>query len=159
VIDFPAALRALAAGKVKFIIAGGAAATIHGSARLTGELDLVYARDPDNIERLSTALAPHAPYLRDAPAGLPFRLDPATINRGLNFNLTTSLGDLVLLGELPGAGPFEQVVDDTIELELFGTRCLCLALPRLIAVKRAAGRPKDFEAIAELEALLEEGRR
>jgi len=26
----------------------------------------------------------------------------------------------------------------------------------LIKVKRAAGRPKDFEAIAELEAILEE---
>jgi len=158
VIDFPAALRALSAARVRFIIAGGAAATIHGSARLTGELDILYARDPDNIERLTMALAPHAPYLREAPAGLPFRLDPATINRGLNFSLTTSLGDLVLLGELPGAGPFEQVLADTIELELFGSRCLCLNLPRLIAVQRAAGRPRDFEAIAELEALLEEGR-
>jgi len=29
-------------------------------------------------------------------------------------------------------------------------------LPKLIEVKRAAGRPKDFEAIAELEVLLEE---
>ncbi|HSS20564.1 MAG TPA: hypothetical protein VLL54_10850 [Pyrinomonadaceae bacterium] len=27
---------------------------------------------------------------------------------------------------------------------------------RLIEVKRAAGRPKDFEAIAELQALIEE---
>jgi len=37
--------------------------------------------------------------------------------------------------------------------------CLCLALERLIHVKRAAGRPKDFEAIAELEAILEERQR
>jgi hypothetical protein len=33
---------------------------------------------------------------------------------------------------------------------------LCLDLDTLIRVKRAAGRPKDFEAIAELEALREE---
>jgi hypothetical protein len=32
-------------------------------------------------------------------------------------------------------------------------------LPGLIRVKRAAGRPKDLEAIAELEALLEERER
>jgi hypothetical protein len=34
--------------------------------------------------------------------------------------------------------------------------CRCLDLPKLIEVKRAAGRPKDLEVIAELEALLEE---
>ena len=33
----------------------------------------------------------------------------------------------------------------------------CITLDRLIEVKRAAGRTKDFEAIAELEALREEG--
>ena len=40
-----------------------------------------------------------------------------------------------------------------------GVRCRCLTLSKLIEVKRAAGRPKDLEAIAELEALeaLEEG--
>jgi hypothetical protein len=31
-----------------------------------------------------------------------------------------------------------------------------LTLDKLIEVKRAAGRPKDFEAIAELEAIREE---
>ena len=38
-------------------------------------------------------------------------------------------------------------------------RCRCLNLPRLIAVKRAAGRPKDLEVIAELEAIEEERKR
>ena len=35
--------------------------------------------------------------------------------------------------------------------------CRCLELARLIQVKRAAGRAKDLEVIAELEALREEG--
>jgi hypothetical protein len=35
----------------------------------------------------------------------------------------------------------------------FGVECRVLDLPTLIATKRAAGRPKDFEAIAELEIL------
>jgi hypothetical protein len=39
----------------------------------------------------------------------------------------------------------------------FSIECRCLGLKRLIEVKRAAGRPKDFEAIAELEAIVEEG--
>lgn len=44
----------------------------------------------------------------------------------------------------------------TVTIHVFGIRCLCLTLERLIQVKRAAGRPKDLAAIAELEALLEE---
>ena len=41
---------------------------------------------------------------------------------------------------------------------VFGVACRCLGLERLIQVKRAAGRSRDLEAIAELEALLEERR-
>jgi hypothetical protein len=154
--DFKAALAALAGAGVRFIIVGGAAATAHGAARLTQDLDVVYARDPENIQRLTSALAPFSPYLRGAPAGLPFHFDDATVKRGLNFTLTTTLGDLDLLGEIVGGGGFDALVPDTVELELFGLRCLCLGLRKLVEVKRAAGRPKDLEALAELESLLEQ---
>jgi hypothetical protein len=154
--DFRAALGLLTGAGVRFIIVGGAAATAHGAARLTQDLDLVYARDADNVRRLTQALAPYHPYLRGAPPGLPFRFDDATVSRGLNFTLTTELGDLDLLGEIVGGGGFEALASSSIELELFGFRCLCLDLPKLVQVKRAAGRPKDLEALAELEALLEQ---
>jgi hypothetical protein len=154
--DFRAALGALAGAGVRFIIVGGAAATVHGSARLTQDLDIVYAREGDNLRRLAAALAAFAPYLRGAPAGLPFRLDEATIKRGLNFTLTTTLGDLDLLGEIVGGGGFEALEPHAIPVEVFGVSCLCLGLPKLVEVKRAAGRPKDLEALAELESLLEQ---
>ncbi len=133
----------------------GGAATAHGSARLTQDLDVVYRRTADNIGRLAAALAPQAPYLRGAPGGLPFRLDADTIHRGLNFTLSTKLGDLDLLGEITGGGNYDDLLPDTVELALFGAKCRCLSLRRLIEVKRAAGRPRDLEAVAELEALLE----
>jgi hypothetical protein len=155
-IDFAAALRALAGGAVRFILVGGAAATAHGAARLTQDLDVVYARDLPNLERLAAALAPHRPYLRGAPPGLPFRWDAITLDRGLNFTLTTDIGDIDLLGEIVGGGRYEQLAPHSQKLSLFGVDCLCLDLPTLIDVKRAAGRPKDLEAIAELEALLED---
>jgi predicted nucleotidyltransferase len=41
-------------------------------------------------------------------------------------------------------------------LRIFGIDCRCVTLHRLILLKRAAGRPRDFDAIAELEAILEE---
>jgi predicted nucleotidyltransferase len=98
-------------------------------------------------------------YLRGAPAGLPFRWDTDTLVRGLNFTLTTSAGDIDLLGEVTGGGPYENLLPHTIEVAAFGITCHCVTLPKLIALKRAAGRPRDFDAIAELEVLLEEQRR
>jgi hypothetical protein len=154
--DFEGLLRRLVEARVAFIIVGGVAARAHGSARLTQDLDVVYARSAGNFAHLSEALAALDPYLRGAPAGLPFTLDAATLERGLNFTLTTALGDLDLLGEITGGGRYEDLVPHSAELTLFGLPCLCLGLDRLIRVKRAAGRPKDLEAIAELEALREE---
>jgi len=127
--------------------------------RLTVDLDIVYRRTPENLRRLAKALGPHAPYLRGAPPGLPFVFDEQTLRRGLNFTLSTRLGDLDLLGEITGGGGFEDLMPATMTLELFGLPCLGLTLRRLIEVKRAAGRPKDLEVLAELEAIDEEGDR
>lgn len=157
--DFQALLRALHEAGVEFIVVGGVAATAHGSARLTQDLDVAYSRDPDNLERIVDALAPLEPYLRGAPPGLPFRWNLETLQRGLNFTLTTELGDLDLLGEITGGGTYDDLLPHTVELEIFGMSCRCLELEFLIRVKRAAGRPRDLEAVAELEALLEERRR
>ena len=154
--DFRSLLTLLAGAHVEFIIVGGAAATAHGSARLTQDLDIVYRRTPENISRLVRALAPHAPYLRGAPPGLPFSLDEKTLRNGLNFTLMTQLGALDLLAEITGGGLYEDLLPHSIRLSLYGVECLCLGLERLIYVKRAAGRPKDLEILAELEAILEE---
>lgn len=101
-------------------------------------------------------MAPLSPYLRGAPPGLPFRFDPDTIRRGLNFTLTTSLGSLDLFGEIVGGGNFEDLLPYCIDIKMFDLSFHCLGLEKLIEVKRAAGRPKDLEVIAELEALREE---
>ena len=156
VIDFPAAIRLLSAGGVEFIVIGGVAATIHGSAHITYDLDVLYRRTSENIERLAITLEPIQPYLRGAPAGLPFHLDVATITRGLNFTLQTTLGDLDLLGEVAGGGTYEQLRRETVTGTLEGLEFHCVSLRRLILLKRAAGRRKDLNIIAELEALLEE---
>jgi hypothetical protein len=156
VTDFRALIGALCRSEVRFVLVGGVAATLHGSARLTQDVDVVYAHDAENLRRIVRALAPLQPYLRGAPPGLPFRLDEQTLAAGLNFTLSTSAGDIDLLGEITGAGNYEALVEHSIEVELYGARCRCLDLPTLIASKIAAGRPKDLEAIAELRALLEE---
>lgn len=153
--DFGGLLRALVAAEVNFIIVGGIAAMLHGAARLTYDLDVVYERSSDNLKRIVQALGPLKPYLRGAPPGLPFLFDEQTLRKGLNFTFATMLGDINLLGLIPG-GVYEDLLPYAERQEVYGMDCYCLGLRRLIQVKRAAGRPKDFEAIAELEALLEE---
>jgi predicted nucleotidyltransferase len=156
VTDFKALLRLLTDNQVEFIIVGGAAATAHGSARLTLDLDVVYNRSRENIARIFNALRPIQPYLRGAPAGLPFEWSAETLAKGLNFTLITTLGALDLLGEIVGGGSYDQLVPETIIVDVGGVHCKCLSLERLIKVKRAAGRPKDLEAVAELEQILDE---
>jgi hypothetical protein len=159
VTDFGRLLAALADGQVRYIIVGGFAATAHGSAFLTVDLDIVYDRAPDNIDRLVGALAPLAPYLRGAPPGLPFRLDADTMAKGLNFTLRTSAGDLDLLGEATGGGTYEALLPHTELRDVLGQSCRFVNLETLIRLKRAAGRPKDLERVAELEALRAERER
>ena len=154
--NFPDLLRVLSQARVEFVIVGGAAAIAHGSATLTQDLDIVYNRDKQNIERVVAALAPYSPYLRGAPPGLPFDWSVRTVRNGLNFTLSTSLGAIDILGEITGGGGYEDLLPHSHHIELYDTKCLCLNLKKLIETKRAAGRPKDLNAIAELEALLEE---
>ena len=154
--DFARLLGALADADLECIVIGGLAATIHGSARLTQDVDVCYARRPDNIRRLADALLPLKPYPRGAPGGLPFSWDEATIEAGLNFTLATTAGPIDLLGEVIGGGTYDALRSHTVAAMLFGHELRCLDLDWLIRTKRAAGRPRDLEAIAELEALREE---
>jgi len=159
VTDFQRLLEALVGGNVEFVIIGGVAAVAHGSAHVTVDLDIVYRRTPENLARLAAALAPHAPYLRGAPPGLPFAFDVETIRRGLNFTLSTALGDLDVLGEATGGGNYDALRPRSESRQLYGLEVRFVDLDTLIHLKRAAGRPKDLERIAELEAIKQERNR
>ena len=154
--DFERILTSLRSADVAFVIVGGVAATVHGSARLTSDVDIVYERSRENIERLVRAVTPLNPYLRGAPAGLPFKFDVETVRRGLNFTLTTEAGPMDVLGEITGVGDYGAVLAVSEELPLYGAAYRFINLEALIVSKRAAGRPKDIEAVAELELIREE---
>lgn len=145
----------LARAGIEFVIIGGVAATAHGSSYVTEDLDICYARTNANLERLAAALAPLHPRLRGAPEDVSFLWDAETLRRGLNFTLTTDLGDLDLMGEVKGLGFFEQVKGAAVAVHLFGVECKILSLEGLIISKRATARPKDQLILPELEALRE----
>lgn len=156
--DFARLIRRLVDAQVDFILIGGLAANAHGSARVTTDVDVSYRRAAPNLARLVKALKPVKPYLRGAPPGLPFEWSVATLRAGLNLTLMTADGAVDLLGEIVGGGTYEDLLPHSSTHTAFGREIRILDLPWLIRVKRAAGRPKDLETIAELEALLEEQR-
>jgi hypothetical protein len=138
---------------VEFVLIGGLAMRVHGSAHITDDFDVCYRRTPENIARLAAAFAPMHPYLRGAPPGLPFRFDPPTIQAGLNFTLDTDLGDVDVLAEVSGIGTYEQALAQSKEYTIFGRPVQVLTLVGLIAAKKAAGRAKDRLHLLELEEL------
>ena len=154
IIEAP--LRLLGEYKVDCVIVGGVAAAIHGSLILTNDLDVCYARDPANLKRLADALRSVHARLRNPPEGLPFILDAETLKRGLNFTFITDIGDLDFLGEVRGVGDYEAVLADSITVDVFGYRFAVIDIGKLIAAKRAAGRPKDLIALPELKAIQDE---
>ena len=154
--DFGSVVRLLAEAGIEFIVIGGLAAIAHGAGRLTYDVDVVYRRTRENMQRIVDAFTRVNPYLRGAPPGLPFKLDLATMRNGLNFTLVTTIGQVDLLGEVAGDGSYDTLRPHSEPHEVFGVVVPCVGLEKLIALKRAAGRPKDFESIAELEAIRQE---
>jgi hypothetical protein len=152
--DFQRLIDALAENRVEFVIIGAVALVLHGSPRVTQDLDICYARNPENLERLAAALAPFHPSLRGAPPGLPFILDRRTLQAGLNFTLTGEPGDFDILGEVQGVGGYEQVAADAVPMEVYGHRVLVMSLSALQKAKRSAGRLKDLPDLAEIERML-----
>jgi hypothetical protein len=153
VIDASPLLHQLADHGVEFVVIGGLAMRIHGSAHITEDLDVCYRRTPANMQAVAAALAPLHPYLRGAPSGLPFHFDVMTIQAGLNFTLTTDHGWIDLLGEVSGVGGYDQTLTQSVEREMFGLNVRVLSLDSLIAAKKAAGRNKDLRDLLELEAM------
>lgn len=148
--DFRALIDALCDADVDFVVIGGVALVVQGAPRTTADLDICYARDAANVQRLADSLAMFSPRLRGAPEGLPFRLDARTIRTGLNFTLTTGRGDIDLLGEVTGVGGYVEVARDAVVLTLYGRDVRVMSLDALERAKRAAGRLKDLTDLAHI---------
>jgi predicted nucleotidyltransferase len=151
---FEQIIAALVAAGIRFVVVGGVAATLQGSARLTNDLDLCYDPASDNLEALVRLLRGWHAYLREVEAGLPFMLDARALQTTPVMTLVTDVGNLDLLDRVLGLGDYAEVVAASEWVRLEGLEFRALTLPALIAAKRATGRAKDREHVIELEALL-----
>jgi len=150
------ALETLNRHGVRYVLIGGFAGKLHGSTILTVDIDICYARDPENLELLVAALRELHPTLRGAPDDLPFRLDAMTIRNGDAFTFVTDAGDLDILGTPAGTGGYEELARTAVRMDLGDVTIDVASLDDLIAMKRAAGRPRDRAHLEVLTALRDE---
>ncbi len=151
--DPEAVIGLLGRHRVRWVLIGGLAAITHGAPLVTQDVDICYARDDENLARLSAALRQAHAELRDVEPGLPFRLDAHTLRNGDAFTLTTDVGWLDLLGTPAGTAGFDDLARTAEAIDVFGQRVLVASIDDLIRMKRAAGRAKDLLAVEELGAL------
>ena len=151
------ALEVLVKHRVRFVVIGGFAAQLLGSPLLTQDVDVCYARDDENLERMAAALKELGSRLRGAPADVPFVLDAKTLRMGDHFAFDTEAGALDILGHPSGArGGFEELEPAAEIFDLGKFTVKVVSIDDLIRMKRAAGRPKDLAAVEELGALRDE---
>jgi predicted nucleotidyltransferase len=154
-LDTAGLLRALTAQGVDFVVIGGIAALLHGSPRLTQDLDICFATDRGNLEALGEVLTRLGARLAGIDEDVPFVPDADALRRIVVLTLETDLGKLDVLGSPAGAPAYGALREQADRYDIGGAHVLVASIADLIAMKRAAGRPKDLADIAELEIIRE----
>ena len=146
----------LARHEIDFVLIGGAAGVVHGSSYPTYDVDVAYQVEPNNLERLATALRSVDARLWGAPADVPFILDANSLAAGANFTFVTTLGSIDILAHPDGSPPYEQLKARARAIRIEGLPVLVASLDDLIRMKEAAGRPKDLLMASEYRVLADE---
>jgi hypothetical protein len=136
---------------VDFVVIGGVAVVIQASPRFTRDLDITYATDTENLERLGTLLVSLGARLRGVEDEVPFTPDARTLRRTEMLTLTTREGDLDLLAHPAGSRGYPSLRRHADVVELDGSSVRIASLEDLIQMKRAAARPQDEIDIEALE--------
>ena len=157
--SFGPILRALHDNGVECVIVGGVALVLHGATRVTLDLDVLYERSAENIERLVRAVARFAPRLRadnGEPIDAPFLFDVKTVAAGANFTLYTEEFDLDLLAATDDLPSYAAIIHQAQRIHTVdGMSFDVLSLEALLRIKKRLNRIKDQLAIPEIEALIE----
>ncbi len=152
--NFEAILKALAGAKVEFIVVGGVCAVLQGVPIATFDLDLVYSRAGQNLDRLERVLRDEEAFYREKPEVFP---DASRLDSPGHHLLMTKFGPLDLLGSVVGGEGYQELLEHTEQVDLGGgARVNILDLPTLIHLKELLGRDRDRAVLPILRRTLEE---
>lgn len=151
-------LEALVEQGVDFVLVGGMAGIALGSSYPTYDIDVAYARDRANLERLARALVGLRVSLRvqGEASDLPFVADARSLANGANFTFMTEFGMFDVLGDLAGVSSYEDLRRDATVHEVEGFPIRVASIGHLIAMKRAANRTKDKLMVEEYIVIADE---
>ena len=145
--------RALHEGKVEFAIVGGYAVALHGAVRGTVDLDIVLSLTEENFTSAENALKklgllPRLPVV--AKEVFRFRREYIGKRNLVAWNFyhpknPIELVDIIITHDLKKMR--------TVFVRSQGQKLPILAIPDLIRMKRASGRPQDLEDIKALQEL------
>lgn len=152
-LDLDELLRRLVAEGVDFVVIGGVAAVIHGSPRLTRDLDICFANDQANLEALGAALVALEAKLWGVEEEVPFVPDSLTLSGVQLLTLRTRSGRIDVMTPPKGAPPYEVMRRRAHRERVAGVAVLVASIDDLLSMKNAAGRPKDLADVAELETI------
>jgi len=148
-------LQRLIAAGVDLVIVGDFAGAAYGASRLTRVLEICLPSDRHALERLLDALRDLRPVFRPPPEGRPLPTDVEKLVGFRNLYLHTDLGDLDCLSYVEGLGDYPVLRERSRVIKVWDHEVRVLDLEALVQAKRALGRPRDLDALPELEALLE----
>jgi len=154
-------LKALIENGVDFVLVGGLAGIALGSSYPTYDIDVAYARDEANLQRMAGALTELRVSLRvkGEAADLPFLADARSLANGANFTFMTEFGMFDILGDLAGIRSYEDLRRDARVLEVEGFPIRVASIGHLISMKRAANRTKDKLMLEEYIVIADEQKR
>ncbi|WP_395089070.1 nucleotidyl transferase AbiEii/AbiGii toxin family protein [Armatimonas sp.] len=150
---FVEAAKMLQEAGIQFVIVGGVALNLHGGRNVTKDFDFSYARDEDNCERVAEAMNQLKPRPLGWPVHNPFQVTVPQLKRVRFLNLKTSLGDIDLLPLPDGVDSFDGLWERSVVMDMGDFTVRVASIDDLIAMKRAANRPKDQLHLYELQAL------
>ena len=146
-------LSRLADAGIDFVVIGGFAGVLHGSALLTNDVDVCAVLSPENVEKIRVAFGDLHPVHRQTHQRLSFLTHPVPGTPVANLYLETDQGIIDLLSSVLGVGDFARLKARAVEIPLHGCSIALISLEDLIVAKEAIGREKDLLAVKELKAI------
>jgi predicted nucleotidyltransferase len=151
--DFFNLLERLVEAGVDFVIIGGFAGVVYGCTYITQDIDICCDFSSDNLLLLQKGLSNLHPVHRQTSKRKKLELTQENCGDYKNLYLDTDIGQLDCLSFIDGVGDYRKVKEESKVIEIEDIRLRVLNLDALIKSKKAMNRPRDKEAVLQLEAI------
>jgi len=152
-VQFRELLKRLVEAKLDFVVVGGVAATLHGVAEPTRDLDVCIRLSAESWHRVASVIGPLHPRFALTPDLRPITTELSKLDQYRNLYVLTDLGRLDFLGEVPPVGDIDHVALHAVAMKLDDLTVRVISVDDLLRVKEHVRRPKDLEVAAQLRAI------